>query len=352
MNSFNKKIIIAAAALILIAAGVYFFYAKNKTTKVEANYQKISDQTVLFPTLSADGTKIIYFNNSQKPAFFMMNLDGTDSQQLFELDTPDEVFYSDDKTQAIVQVVYKQYIFEKYGSKFSSPGTTDQSLTTWQLDMKTGNPQKLNDRIASVAWLDKNKIIYELLDQDNNINTLYSAYSNGTNAGKIIDLPELTGFGISKTDDFENLIVYSIPTDVSKTTIYKLNLKNKTLDKITELDDPVKVVALSAEQALAAVRPAANNPELIVIGANYRKDLGVSATTANVARTADNEIFVAARDTKKNSNTFYKITLDTGKKTVISLKPAVDLDVNSLLISLDKKTIFFFDNNAAYSLNL
>lgn len=353
MSSHNKKIlVIVVLAVLIITAIVLYFVKSSKTTKVEANYQQISKQSLLFPTLSTDGARLIYFNNQQEPGFYSMKVDGTDVKKTLALDTPDEVFYSPDKSQAILQVVYDKYVFEKYGSKFASPGTPDQALTTWSLDLMTGSLKKLDNRITSVCWLSDSSFIYEILDQDNGVNDIYSAKANGAGAVKVVSLPSLNSYGMSVEPNGQDLIVYTIPTDVSPTTLYKLNLPTKTFSKITELADPVKIIALAGDRALATLKPASATPKLVIVSQTGQKDLKVEATTNNIVLTAENEIFVAAKDSKKQSSLFYKINLDSADKTVISLKPPISLNINYLSISPDRKTIYFFESQGAYKLAL
>lgn len=350
----NKKVIYIIAGIILIIIGIliYWLTTRPKTEKIQTNYQQFSSAKILFPTLSTNGTKIIYFNNEQEPAFYEMDTSGGNVNKLFALDTPDDVFWSSDSSQAILKVIYNQYIFEKYGSKFASPGTPDQTETTWYFDLKSNKLKKLDNNIVSVIWLSNDKIVCELRDEESGTNTLNLANPDGSDSSKLADLPDLNIYGISLAPGGQNLIVYTVPSDVSGTSIYKLDLQSKNLSKVVDLNDPIKAIALAKDEILITLNPASNNPELAILTGKSEKKLGVAATTDKTVLIDPNTILVVAKDSDNKTNIFYKVDLNTANRTLISLDPKLNVDVRYLLISPDQKTIYFFPESGAYKLEV
>jgi len=355
MNNFNKKIIYIAIAIILVIIGViiYWLATKPKTEKVQANYQQISSEKVLFPTLSLDGTRIIFFNNEQEPAFYEMDNSGGNINKLFVLDTPTDVLWSPNRNMAILKVVYDKYVFEKYGSKFADPAVPDQAMTTWLLDFKTNKLARLDLNVGSVIWTGDNKIIYQFLKQDENQSTLNIANPDGSNWQKLIDLPFNTSCGLSQAPNSQNLIIYTLPADVSPATIYSFNLESQELKKIKTIDGgQTKAAALSDGKILYTLPSKEKNPQLAIIngdGTNEKK-LDFFSTIDKTLDLGNEKIFIAEPNSKTGGDDFYIVNLANGQSTKLNVGTDHQYQALNLMVSTDKKTIFFTDKNRLYQI--
>lgn len=353
----NKKLLLAIIIITMIViAGIIFVVIKNnKQTDFESQVKitTISQSKILFPILSQNSQKILFFSNTKESAFYEMDLDGKNVKMVSDpLDTPDKIVWSPDRKLAILKVIYDQYIFEKYGSKFSSPGTPDQIMTTWLYDFGSQKLSQLDNSVQEVIWTSDNKIIYQFLDQENNISRLNIANPDGTNWAKIVDLPSLIEYGFNLSDP-KSLTVYSTPSDVSKSNIYTLSLENKDLKKIKEIEGSTKAIGLNNNWVIFTTPTENGNSKI-----NFIKDDGSGSKKTNyetiiltLSSLDQNRYLIAVNDDIANSAlySFNTTNLDFSQLKDLSKDK---ITIQALIGCSPEKTIYFTSDDILYSLTL
>lgn len=349
----NKKILIIGiiVGLLVVVAIAVTVLKKKKTAPlvIQSGLTKISTEEVLFPTLSSDNKKFIYFSNTKEVAFFQMNIDGSDNQQISDpLDTPQNIIWSDDRKKAILRITYNQYVYEKYGSRFASPGTSDQTLTTWYYDLESKELKKLNDNIGQIIWTPENKIIYQFLKPEENINSLDIANADGSDKTKIIDLPTLEQYNFSYLEPNKSLVLNSSPSDISNSIIYTLELQDNKLTKIKEVKNGTLSKGLANNKILFNLPSNKDFPQIAIMNSDgsAEKKLNVFASLISCKAVDENTLLAS------NNNLIELINLKTSKVTIIRDISEENLNPSNLIISPDKKTFYFTSNNKLYKLNI
>lgn len=167
-NMSKRNLIIISsvvAALAIIFLFVYYFYRpagklpgkvgefpipgeEIPGVKIPPALKAISNQEVLTPTLSVDGTKILYFDK-KAGQLFQNNFDGSGQERMGKLETPNLVkaVWSKDKTKAI--------------EVFSAEGELAKIL----YDFTTQKTTPLNKDITDFAFGGDNQFAYYLDNQ-------------------------------------------------------------------------------------------------------------------------------------------------------------------------------------------
>lgn len=351
----NKKLLMVVLIISLLIAAAIILTIRNTKREVitiDTPWQQVSAEKMLFPTLSPDGKDVIYFNNAKEPAFYQMGIENKEVKKLSGgMGTPDEIIWSPNKTRVILKVAYDQYIFEKYGSKFASPGTPDQTITTWRYELQSQSLTKLDDRIQNVAWTKENEIVYQYLDEEKNISYIATANPDGTGESKIVDLPTVLQYGISFAPGGNTAAIYSIPTDISPSTIYSLSLEDKKLNQIREIEGNTKVIA--ADNKFFFNLPAKRLPQLAVMNevGTKMKPLGINTILDSIAVLNENKVIIPAQGTSEN-DTFYQINLSDYQVSKMVSPSKEKIKALNLMISPDNKTLYFTSDDYLYKLRL
>lgn len=354
-ESKNKKNIIIIASIFLILIGLAIFLSvKNHRKKSEvipqAQFTKVSNEPILFPALSSDGSKIYFYSNTRDLAFYQQNIDGSKLEKISgNMDEPDNVIWSPERKYAILEITYDQYNFEKFGSPFASPGTPDQAYTTWVYNFVNQKLTRLSDNIGNIVWQNDDRLICQQKNDD--VGSLNISDADGKNSQKITDLPTAQDYGLSFLLN-DQLVVYSSPTDVSGSTVYVLNLSDKKLKEIKKTDLPSTAVGLLNGQILLDTQTKTSF-KLLMLDAkgSTKKNFKIETSLDNFIN-LDSDHFIITLQKNSQNNQFILINTKTGKSSVI--KDAEDDNINALnlMISHDKKTLYFTSNDILYKLGL
>lgn len=360
MFTKNKKAILITAviiAILLIIAIIATILNKRKAGQFvnTSSFQKVSTQRIYFPTISDN--KILFFANETDSGFYQMDLNGQNIQRISEaMDTPEYIIWSPDHKLALLKVTYNKDLFEKYGSPFVSSGTEDQTLTTWYYNIATKKLKKLNDDIDDIIWTKDNKIIYQNWNPEKNISNLNIADADGSNATKLADLPSNMEYGLSLFFDGKNLIATESPSDVSPANVYTFSLEQKIFQKIKEFDSSTDTTALSNDKILFNL-PSKNSSELVLMNPDGKglKKLGVYGTPAGSFVQLKEDIFLLAGNSsgKNTSEAIFQLNLTNNRIDKIK-EASKDENINiiNLMLSPDKKTLYFTSNDILYKLSL
>lgn len=349
----NKKTIIIVAVIFLALIGLaIYFTVRNKqnknVVKVNAQLTKVSTETMLFPTLSQDGTKFYYYSNAKDLAFYRQNIDGTQMEKISGiLDQPDFVIFSPDDKYAILEVTYDQYKFEKFASPFTSPGTPDQANTTWVYDFSNQKLIRLSDNIHNIIWQKDDRLIYQQIS--NFIASLNISDADGTNARKITDLPGTQDYGLNILPNGQ-LVVYNEPSDVSEGFIYTLDLTTKKLQEIKKTDLPSTAIGLSNGQILLSTQTKTSfKLSTINVNGSTKKDFKIQTSLNNFIDLGSDQFVITAAKNNQN-NQFILINTKTGKSSVIKDAEADNVNALNFFTSPDKKILYFTSNDILYKL--
>lgn len=355
----NKKILIAIimVVIIILIIVVTIIIKQKKQANFESSveFTQISEDKVLFPTFSQNGEKILFFANTKEAAFYEMTRDGQNKARISDaMDTPDDIIWAPNRQLAILKVTYDQYTFEKYGSKFAAPGTPDQTMTTWLYDFENQKLSQLDNNVQNVIWMQDNKIIYQYLDREKNSNYLSMANADGLNALKIIDLPNLIEYGFNLSQDDKNLVVYSLPSDVSESSIYTLSLLDKNLKEIKKIDGSTKAI-ITSNRIIFSNPIKDTNAEISIMdidGFNIKK-LGIYTPKLTSVNLTDGKAAIATSEKQEGVNSIlYLLDPQTNKLSKIKDLSKENIDIQYLLTSPDNKTLYFTSDDILYSLNL
>lgn len=360
MFTKNKKTILITAIIItilLIIAIVATVLNKKRAGQLvnTSPFQKVSIGRIYFPALSDN--KILYFANETDSGFYQMDLNGQNSQRISEaMDTPEYIIWSPDRKLALLKVTYDKELFEKYGSQFVSTDAIDQSITTWYYNLATKKLKKLNNDMDDAVWTKDNKIIYQNWNPEKNISTLNTADADGSNETKIADMPSDMEYGLNLFPDGKNLIATESPTDVSPANIYIFSLTDKKFQKIKEIDGGTDTSALTSDKILFNL-PDKNYAELVLINKEGKglKKLSIYGTPFNsFVKLEENIFLLAGSESRKNtSDSIFQLNLKNSH--LDKIKEATkdeNINIANLILSPDKKTLYFTSDDILYKLNL
>lgn len=353
-NSIKKIVIIFIVvfiALLLLALGLFIRdRVIQSKIKSQSNLTKVSEEQILFPTLSQGGNKVLYFSASKEPAFYEQNLEGKDVKKISQnMDTPEIISWSPNKKYALLSLIYDQYIFEKYGSPFASPGTPDQNVVTWLFDLENQKLSKLDNISGTVIWTNDNRLIFQKIVEDKS--TLHTANADGGNEELLIDLPSNETYSFSLLPN-NQLVLCSEPTDESGSMIYNLNLTGRKLTKIKETDLPATALGLENGNILISVQGAKKHKIYLFDSAtNKEKELNLDSSLDSLVGIGNNKIIVTGQ-TKNLNNQLITFDISTGKHISVANLVDSNTDIFNLFTSLDKKILYFTDNNVLYKANV
>ncbi len=346
----SKKFLFALILLSIIGAGIIaFIIIKNRTLPIVS---KVADNQILFPTLSNDQKYIFYFSNANEAAFYRLELQNQKIEKISEdFDTPDRIIWSPSKNQAILQVTYNKYIFEKYGSPFIRPGVDDQAITFWLYDLNQKKLSPLDLNIRDIIWSkDGQKIVSSYYDEELNHNIINISDPDGTNLENLIknELP------IEKVISYEpanKKLIFgaSTPGELeSRLDIYQV-IGSGTPTLIIEAVEPGGIYASSNMEHLVSIIDGVLN--ISNLTQNKTQSLKIKTNKNLTVWLNDNQnLIVATRQETTKTDTFYKINSQTLKKNMINHKGTVD--IQNLILSSDQKTLYFTSDDILYKLEL
>lgn len=353
----QQKYIIITLVILIILAIIATIYASYR--KQTAQGQNVTPATVFNikaqnPALDLDTKTMVYYDLGQLDLFRVDLSTGVKTRLSNNMDQPDSILWSPDRTQAIIKIQYDKYKFEKFGSPFADTDIPDQATTIWNYNLQTQKYILLDPNIYSPVALnptnpiwtsDSKKIIYYLVDQNTNSSTLAIANSDGGNAQNLGNVP-LEMYSILGYDDQSNTVIYNnYSTDTNLYGIVTLNLKSQKTDEI--VSDVSSVLPIDSTKFV------------------YTKDK--SSYLYNLTNQSQNKFQVVTTDRNtflsNNSKELLTRTLINGKENIYiidlsSLKTVNDFDpglantnITNLMLGDDNKTLYFTADNKLYKIS-
>ncbi len=337
-----KKYLYLAIGILLILLVIVLILVlsnrKNKPKVTPASLNQIYQGQVLFPAISADQQKVLFFNNLNEAAFYQLDLTGQNNQKVSKrLDTPDNIIWSPKKDRAILQVTYSN-LFERYGSPFASPGTGDQTITFWQYDFSNKKLSKLASEIKDIIWSsDGQNIVYTFYNQDTLSNNVNIARPDGSDwkplfapkysIQKVISYNPATKtlvFGTIGNNETDNKLDIYQETDGNQA---QLLIDNVDVDSIYPSPDGQQVAVLK-------------NKIVYLIDAKAAKSASLGLQSSKlIAYWSDNQtLIVALRPPQEIKDAIYQIDTATEEKKLWEYKDS----------SINVRHLIYFKSNNLY----
>ncbi|MCL5795627.1 MAG: hypothetical protein M1338_04725 [Patescibacteria group bacterium] len=351
---FNRNTILLII-FILIIAGAFIFsrcFKKNNNntnTSASANISQIYQADIFSPVISSDGKYMFYFSNKDSQYhFYKLELANLKNEKISDkFDAPQSIYWSPQQDKALLEVLYNQYIFEKYGSMFIQPGITDGAKTFWLYDFNKNKLTPLSTSIKTVAWsLNGTQIAYQFLPSDQKIGSLSIANPDGSNWKNVVDL----GSGDYKLEwlDDKNIAFWNKPANNNQPiSMNKVNVDNGVPEAIvTKIDISdakflkdknyllVKTVNTAEKRETAGIINLADQQKQFI-------DLGISTDLKNISFDSQNNLYYYS------DNKFFKFDLNQ-KKTIELATFGNQPDY--LFFDENSKLLYFVYNNNLYKL--
>lgn len=351
---FNRKTIIAII-VILIIFGAFIFSRCFKNGQTNTNIVSSTDISQIYqsnffnPALSSDGNYIFYFANiGSSYAFYKLNINKLTSEKLSSnMDVPRNIYWSKNQDKAILEIIYNQYIFEKYGSMFVSPGTPNDAKTFWLYDFTKTKITPLSNSIKSVAWAPSGtKIAYQYLANSQNTGNLTIADPDGKNWKNIADVGSQE-YKIEWIDD-QSIAYWSLPeTDTQVISLKKVNIDSRVPEAIvTKLDLAdakflknknyllVKTIKTDSAQAKIGIVDLSDQEKKFI-------DLDLDINLDNIIFDAQNNLYYYS------NNKFIKFDFNQKQKTELA---TFTNQSDYLMLDENNKILYFSYNDLLYKL--
>lgn len=349
MKSNNLKIIAIGLGCLLAIALIIIIIINQSAPKVET----VSKTQILFPTLAKDQNNLLYFNNESEAGFYNLDLATKQISPLSgKIDTPDDIIWSPEKNQAILQVTYSS-LFEQYGSVFANPKLPEDALVFWHYNLDTKEMTQLNANIQNVIWSSGGKqIIYSIYDSDSFRNIIGIANPDGTNP-QILFQPDYSVADIYYYNQKDNNLIFSALTAGDNETTVDIYQKIGSQEP--------KLIISGAEGPSVKVSPPGGyllalkdgKITLVDLESNKIQDIQLKSSEFNVAWGVNDLSLVLATTTDETKgDTFYKIQITDFKKTKINLRGWSGHAGSLILGGNDQNLYWVASDNLLYKLKI
>lgn len=247
MNTTLKKILIVFVIILILALAallVYNFFIKKPaeeeglgagefpeagegefipgegeeeeeiTPSPELKIKAISTERVLTPTLSADGTKVVYYSQYNGNVW-QSSFDGSGLTRIssYILDDLKKIIWSPDKAKVIA--IYQD---------------EEENVTKTSYDYNTKKVATFDPYVQGIAWsLDSNTIIYQYTNELTDSNNLSVANPDGTNWHNIFEI-RMKNVNLDWVGS--EISFYEKPSGLAESSLFLLNPLTKNLAKV------------------------------------------------------------------------------------------------------------------------
>lgn len=327
-------ILVLALATILV-----FYWQKNQprkpVTMTKSPIEKIAETKVFYPKMTADNQNIIFLDQNRRLISFNLKNKTPSEKGQISLEQIRDVIWSPTKMQFLAK--------------------TDKAdeIHWWFYDMEKNTQKDLGTKIQNPIWsITGEKIFYQFFDEFTDKNELSTANPDGSSWRQLANLPSLVDYQLFLLDS-ERIILLEEPSDVSTSKISLFNLKSLKLDDLIEQNGNVEIIIPPDKNRFFFRNPAQPlSVQIYDINGKNQQTFGQSFDFHKFVW-QDKDLIFAIRESGKNSDNFYKINLETGKKTTLYQSTDKDsFEAINLMLTQDNKTLYFTSNNYLYKLNL
>lgn len=343
-------LLIAIIVIILIILVVIIFSVSKTNPKTENNLSQVGDSMYLkYIHLNQDENEIYYFDDV---LFNFYKIKDGRAQALTDsiFLTVKNVLWSKDNNLVLIKAL--NYPFQYLGS--TSP-VSDMSLeenkeTWWIYDFSSQEAKllKSGETLVSGAIFspDSQKLSYSVPNSDQVENSIFISNIDGSQPQKIMEVTQ--GIPINWSPDGENILIQSTDNDQPSLKIFNIeqnqeiaNIKYAQNGKFSP--DSKKVLfdyTEEFEQQIPSICDLSNPTQI--------SKLNLETDVEKIIWYNDQKLLVSIPAEKE---TLYLFDPATNKKEVIA---SFDRDTNplDLLLTKDKKTLYFVSNNLLYKLKL
>lgn len=300
----NKiRLFIALTIIFLIFIGVVFYLASREKPKPPS---QVSPAPILHKISSIEALplKILYPELSDGEIYYQGYYQG----QLLKADLASGKITVLEEAENLPEL--EDLILSPNTTKILPLGSKEDITSRYflfNLEEKTIIPLDL--AIKSATFISDEKIVYHYLDQEKNINGLFISDPDGKNYKKIINLEDETVF-LNTLGTGE--IVYTNKEETDNFNVLKID------------------------------------------GTGKRKiSLPILVNINKIAWSSDGKsLFAALREEGKDTDTFYKINIETGEKQEIKYQSETPIDAQNLMLTKDNKILYFTEEDFLYKMDL
>lgn len=335
-NPFPKKVEIEKDTPISIV----------ETEKDSSIIYPISEETVIAPTLTADGSHIKYYDKLTGNVY-QIDLDGENKKTL-----------SSKSLAGLVNILWspnkKQVISSFSNNSFSYYNYADSSFAL------------MNSGVESATWLNDNKIIYSFIDKTTAGKNISISNPDGSNWEKIADTEFVKTF-LASIPNTGLACLWNQPDAFSESSLYSLSITDNEPKKIIfagkfganylwSPDGNYLLISHLVEKGSSSIQLAVTNSK----GGEY-KNLSIPTLVSKSAWSKDSRFVYYAlpgmipenaimpndyfANKFKTTDTLWRVNIENGEKSRIidldELKKIPSIDAINLFLSEDESSLFF-----------
>lgn len=311
-------------------------------------FNTITDIPVNNISLGDEDNSVFYLGNN-KSAIYKVKFNADKTIQIVSqvtnpgLSGINEIIWSPSKDAALFKKGSSAYFFDFQKFNFVSQQET-----------------KFGDDIGDVAWSpDNSKIAYSYAPASGERSLIFADRSN-TVIRRALNFNDLNIQNpyLVWSPSSELILIIPRNTDPGTNKIYMYNAYTTEFKSITDTGNNTEA-SFSPDGNKIIFSSVSNDPTNPVKSAlsimnsdgTEIKDLGIKANVSKVAWIDNSNIAIATFDPETTKEVLFRYNVDSRQKTGFSI-PLAGIFVNSMLVSPDKKTLYFMANSKLYQTGL
>lgn len=349
----NKKllfVLIGTGFIVLIIVLIFLLVQdKKEKEKISQLTEKNESNEIQFAHLSKNGQTLLFFD-ALKTNFFKIKIGQKESEPLTNHNfiTVKKVVWSNADSQVLIKVLNHRYPFRDKISPVSNENLPENTQLWWLYDFETQKSTLLrNEKVSEAIFSpDGSQISYSLQNGDNTYSIFVVETGNvNDNAKKILETD--SGNPIDWSSDNKYLLVKGIENDSPVLSIIDLS-NNRVMAKVSKgesgkFSPDGKIIAYDYSEDFEQREPA-----IYFLENGKNEKINLETTMEKITWLDNNKLIAVVPEKDEN---FYMFDLVKNKiKLFYSAKRTIN--VLSLMIAPDKKTLFFISNGAIFKLQL
>lgn len=316
--------------------------------------KQLQGTSVTFPSLY---NGYIYYLSDAGTRFYKVSLDGKDKQPVSDPlhATVKQVVWSPDKSAVIIKILNDKFPLKRINSPFYSDSDPDLNLTNWYYNFNTKEIDKLSSLIGPATFsADATSLFYFKTDPSTGkINILYQSSLQGSNETSISQISQPNQDNLFFIPQ-NQVISYAEPEGYGRNYVYLTNIDNKNTTSLNS--DGLTFNAVISPENNKLISQTVDKTSLpykfylslIDISSKRQTNTGILANINLTAWAQDGSIFYALDSDKK----LWIVDPNTLQKTFIPFPDNykdMKVDLNSLMVGPDKKSVYFTSQNILYN---